>query len=145
MNMPGFTADASLYKATGQYRAMAGAANSMTRGRGVLPQLPRQISLMNCLGDCGFTYNDDDQNRIACINTCYWDDFVHSGDGDQGGGGGGHFCHPTCGKCHHDTRSPSGSSRTCILADCSREREDCGDDWGPRSSVSRGHQDVTLF
>ncbi len=40
MNMPGFTAETSLHKTSGHYRAMAGTPNGCAEARGVLPQLP---------------------------------------------------------------------------------------------------------
>jgi hypothetical protein len=46
MNIPGFTAETSLYNASGHYRAMTGPPNALVNGRGVLPQL-RFFCLLN--------------------------------------------------------------------------------------------------
>ncbi len=43
MNMPGFTAEASLYKTLGQYR-VAGASDGLVDGQGIVPQLSVGLS-----------------------------------------------------------------------------------------------------
>ena len=52
MNIPGFTAEISLYNASRHYRAMAGPPNALVNGRGVLPQLRRQITYCSMKGCC---------------------------------------------------------------------------------------------
>jgi hypothetical protein len=87
INMPGFAAEASLYKTSGHYRAMAGTSNDLAGSRGVLPQLPRQIELLQCLGECDF--NADRADIDICRNVCFWNDFRRQIDETGGGGGGG--------------------------------------------------------
>jgi hypothetical protein len=74
MNMPGFTADASLYKLSGHYR-VAGSPDALVGSRGILLQLinlgegtTRGVctacgcvaSFFNC--DCG-----NSQRKLACV------------------------------------------------------------------------------
>lgn len=74
MNMPAFTADASLYKASGHYR-IAGTSGELLGSRGVLLQLRNlgwgttrdvctacgcTLSFFNC--DCG-----NSQSKLECI------------------------------------------------------------------------------
>jgi hypothetical protein len=71
MNMPGFSAEASLYRSVRQYR-MAGTRKPGSRG--VLPQLPIGF----CMADCDFTEHDPLSNA-ACKFDCL---------GQDGGGPG---------------------------------------------------------
>jgi hypothetical protein len=41
MSIPGFTGEASLYKTSAHYRAMAGSPNDLVGSRGIFPQLSR--------------------------------------------------------------------------------------------------------
>jgi hypothetical protein len=74
MNMPEFTAEASLYKTSGHYRT-AGTSNTLVGSRGVLPQLQNlgwgttrevctacgcTLSFFNC--DCG-----NSRRKLDCI------------------------------------------------------------------------------
>lgn len=87
-NMPGFTAETSLCRTSGRYRPMAGSSNGFADGAGVRPQLRRQ--LLSCLGGC----HNSDSDFSACVDICFWGDFMsqseaHSGTGGGGEGGGG--------------------------------------------------------
>lgn len=115
MNIPGFTAETSVYKTNGYYRAMAGTPNALEDGRGVLPQLPIGFCQANC------DMINDPFLREVCEIQC----IERLGDGGSGGGGV-HYCHPTCGPCHPDALSPSGYSMTCRYYDCTTEKVDCG-------------------
>jgi hypothetical protein len=92
MNIPGYTAEKSVYKSIGRYRAMTGAANALVDGRGVLPQLPPELLL--CLRDC-----QSDPDFKTCRDECFWGQFL--GGGGAGGGGGGPKQPPelVCGAC----------------------------------------------
>jgi hypothetical protein len=63
MNIPGFTAETSLYNASGHYRAMAGPPNTLVNGRGVLPQL---------FGYCNYSMSRCciDATDIGGVTTC---------------------------------------------------------------------------
>lgn len=113
MNIPEFTADSSIYKTSRHYRPMTGASNASVVGRGVTPQLP----IGWCQANCDSLQDPFERTvcEIQCIEPM-----------DNGGGGGGvRYCHPTCGPCRPDARSPSGLSRLCRGYDCETEREDC--------------------
>ena len=51
MNMPGFTAETSLYKTRRQYPAVAGTPNALVGSQGVLPQLPIGFCMADCDGN----------------------------------------------------------------------------------------------
>ena len=72
MNIPGFTADVSLYKTNGHYR-IASTPNNLVGSRRVLPQLPIGFCMANC------DHIQDDFMRTVCNMGCL----------EQGGGGGG--------------------------------------------------------
>jgi hypothetical protein len=124
MNLPGFTAENSLHSTNGHYCAMAGVSNSLPDGRGVLPQLPRQVGLLNCLGQCGF--NADRRDYSTCADLCFWKDFVGQG-GSRGGRGGqdGLSCRPGCGACFPDGDSRTGRSKSCISFRCTHYDSPC--------------------
>ena len=65
MNMPGFTAETSLYKTSGHYR-MAGTPGDLLGSREVLPQLPIGF----CMADCEFTHPNDSILREHCKLGC---------------------------------------------------------------------------
>jgi hypothetical protein len=114
MNMPGFTAETSLYNTSGHYRAMAGTPNDLIGSGGVLPQLPIGF----CMADCDFTYPNDSFLSSVCKLGCF-------GDGGGGGGGGGEHCRPTCGQCQPDPGSPTGRSKPCIKSNCDDYDKPC--------------------
>jgi len=55
MGSPGFNAEASLNRTGGHYLAVARTPHVFVDGREVLPQLPRQIALLQCLAARGKT------------------------------------------------------------------------------------------
>jgi hypothetical protein len=126
MTIPGFTASTSLYNAGGRYRSTAGRPGASANARTVLPQLPRQIELLQCLGDCYFS--DDIE---GCRLLCYWKDFLNQGieQGTPGGGGGGGVeperCRPRCSTCRSDSQSETGRSVTCTTTDCNTITAPC--------------------
>ena len=75
MNMPGFTAEASLHKAGGHY-SMAGTPNAWAGSRAVLPQLAQDVwttdkvceacgcTVSGFVCDCGLR---PDPAKLACI------------------------------------------------------------------------------
>ena len=58
MNIPGFTAETSLYGTTGNYRAMAGAPDSFADGRGVVPAELPDDACNECRLNCFYTWLD---------------------------------------------------------------------------------------
>ena len=116
MNMAGFTAEASLYKSGRHYR-VNGTPNDLAGSRVVLPQLPRQIELLECLGGCAIAEDVD-----SCKTECFWNDFLREaaerddgGDGGDGGGGRPIACLRQCNlNC---SRTPRAERAAC-LADC---------------------------
>ena len=85
MNIPGFTAEVSLHKASGAY-SMAGTSNDSGGSRGVLPQLPQDVwttrkvceacgcTVSGFVCDCGLR---PDPAKLACIlnggpKRAYW-------------------------------------------------------------------------
>ncbi len=56
INMPGFTAETSLYKTSGRYR-IAGTPNDLGGSRGVLPQLDDVWTTDKVCTACGCTVN----------------------------------------------------------------------------------------
>ncbi len=110
--IPGFTANASLYKTSGHYRT-AGTPNDLVGNREILPQLPIGFCMANC------DRIQDDFMRTVCNVGCF----------DQGGGGGGGgipepVCRPSCSSCR---RVPglSGRWRTCITRNCDDYERSC--------------------
>lgn len=109
MNIPGLTAEASLYRTNG-YSWMAGTRAAMANSREVLPQLPIGFCQANC------DQIQDDFLRTVCEIRC---SEQGSGGGDGvGSGHQDHLCRPGCGPCQHDPSSSSGRSRTCIKSSC---------------------------
>jgi len=102
MNMPGFTAEASLSKQGKFYRLPA---TYVSDSFGVQPQLRKTD--FECVHDCLEAGGGDICNFFCTEN-------VDPG----GGGGGGQQCRPSCGPCKRDPESPSGRSRFCINAKC---------------------------
>src|SRR5215475_2102848 len=119
MNMPAFTAETSLYRTAGRYYRIAGPSNGLIAGRGVLPQLPRQLQLLKCLEGCF-----DQGNPEGCRDNCFWEDFLAGGNGNGGGGGGGGGGNggPTdaqiCAKCKSDCRRGPKSKLNACLKHC---------------------------
>ena len=84
MNIPGFTAEDSLYTTSGHYRAMAGTPSAFADGQGVLPQLQ---GLLSCLGNCSFP-SDPKKDYSNCVTDCFWAALL-DGSGSYGGSIGG--------------------------------------------------------
>lgn len=85
MNMPGFTANISLFNAAGRYHTTVRHAAGSTNVPAVLPQLARQMDLLLCLQGCSLTGSDP-----ACTDTCYRQEHIRSSDDfGRGGSGGG--------------------------------------------------------
>ena len=102
MNMPGFTAEASLSKQGKFYRLPA---TYVSDSFGVEPQLRKTD--YECVHDCLEAGGGDICNFFCTENV------------DPGsGGGGGQQCRPSCGPCTRDPDSRSGRSRLCIDAKC---------------------------
>lgn len=66
MHTPGFTAESSLYQSGGGYRAPAGRAAGWAGAPAVVPQLARQLDLLNCLQGCSVAGSDP-----GCQETCF--------------------------------------------------------------------------
>lgn len=87
MTLPGFSAEAALYKSSGSYRAIGGSLG-LSASRSVLPQLPIGF----CMADCDYTHSDPflrDVCKLGCLG------------GGTGGPGGGPSSPPelVCGPC----------------------------------------------
>src|SRR6266849_1008943 len=109
MNLPGFTADTSIYKAIEHYRAMGGTPSELVSGRGVRLQLPQE--LQSCLSRCDFSPHPN-----LCNYFCYYE---YGGGGQDGQGGHGpQPCSRTCGACLGDPGSSTGRSKTCRMPNC---------------------------
>jgi len=122
MNMPGFSAEVSLYNSSRYYvgRATSGAlAASLgigVSGDGisvVQPQLRKTD--YECVHDCLEAGGGD-----ICHFFC-----TENVDPGGGGGGGGQQCRPSCGPCQHDPDSRTGRSRLCIDAKCDDYTKRC--------------------
>ena len=110
MNLPGYTAEASLSKQGRFYRSPATYLSDSfgVSGDGIAvvqPQLRKTD--FECVHDCLEAGGGDICNFFCTEN-------VDPG----GGGGGGQQCRPSCGPCKRDPDSPSGRSRLCINAKC---------------------------
>jgi hypothetical protein len=116
-NMPGFSADATLYNTRRHYRK-AGNRSDFAGSPGVIPQLPIGF----CMADCDFVYQSDPFLRDVCKLGCL-------GGGDGGGTGGGGatepHCRPHCTPCRRDLASETGRSRTCLTFDCESNTVAC--------------------
>jgi hypothetical protein len=123
MNMPRYTAEASLYS-SGQCYQSTGAWGALPGRRFVLPQMSRDefICHMNCEADDTF-----------CHARC---DLDYGGGGDGGGGGGGEHCTPACGPCYPDPGSPMGGFRTCVDYNCNTYDRQCRARRFPRNMES---------
>jgi hypothetical protein len=108
MNMPGLTAEASLYRSSAFYRLAR--ASGVPAKREILPQLPIGFCMANC------DRIQDDFMRSVCELRCFEQGGGSGGGG--GGGGGGQHCTPSCGPCVQDPESPLGGFKTCIRANC---------------------------
>ena len=111
MNLPGFSAEASLYKSVRQYR-MAGTRKPGSRG--VLPQLPIGF----CMADCDFTEHDPLSNA-ACKFDC-----LGQSDGGGPGGPGDQVCTPGCTPCRR-VAGKTGRWKTCITRNCDDREVRC--------------------
>src|SRR5262249_49320455 len=109
MNMPGLTAESSLYRSNAFYRSAR--ASGAPGKRQVVPQLPIGFCMANC------DRIRDDFLRSVCELNCFEQDGTGRGGGG-GGGGGGQHCKPSCGPCIPDPESPLGGFKTCIKTNC---------------------------
>ena len=80
MKIPGFTASTSLYLTSGHYRASGGWANAPV----VVPQLPRQLGLLQCLQGCSLAGAAE-----GCQETCFRKADIRASEEFQSGGGVG--------------------------------------------------------
>ena len=107
MNIPGFSAEASLHQ-SGSYYAANATNNHSSYGGVVVPQLPIGFCQANC------DRIQDPFLSAVCRLQC----LGQGGGGGGVGGGGGQVCRPGCGRCLPDDESPTGRSKTCILRNC---------------------------
>lgn len=103
MNLPGFTAEASVYQAVQPYRTRsshdpAGLSNSVQAALAI--------------------YVD---GRFICNGEVNEFGFINCGPI----GGGGQVCRPACGRCLPDSESPTGRSKLCILRNCDDVQRAC--------------------
>lgn len=110
INMPGFTAEGSVYKTRGHYRLATGRAGGIVApvGRGLLPQL-RQID-WECAHDC--------LEAGADMGIC---GFFCEERGEEGEGGGipEPVCRPQCSlRCGPSSEGLPGRWKTCIKRNC---------------------------
>jgi hypothetical protein len=121
MTLPGFAADASLYKTSAQYW-MAGTPNDLVGSREILPQLPIGF----CMADCDFTHPSDPFLADVCKLGCLGGGDGGGGNGGGGDGGGGEpHCRPKCTPCRSDLESETGRSKTCVSLDCESNKVSC--------------------
>ena len=105
MKMPGFTASASLYNTSGGYRASGGRASGSANAPALVPQLARQLDLLQCLQGCSLAGANP-----ACQDTCFrMADIRASDDFGRPRGGGG----------------PRGPQEL-VCGPCIRGRQRCG-------------------
>jgi hypothetical protein len=116
MNVPQFTAEASLSTTTGRYR-MVGTPRNFIGGGTVLPQLMKSAGF--CMADCDYTTSDPLSN-MACKFDC-----MEGGGGGGPSGPSGPSCRPSCGPCIDGTR-------LCVRADCETVERPCGPIGGRR-------------
>ena len=82
MKIPGFTASTTLYYTGGRYRTSGGNLSAWTNAPAVVPQLPRQLGLLQCLQGCSVAGADP-----ACEITCFRKADIQASDDFQSGGG----------------------------------------------------------
>ncbi len=121
--LPGFTAQRSLYRSRGSYRAATTPAFG-GRGRiGVEPQLKRQLDLLLCLQGCSLAGSGD-----GCVDTCYRMEHIGASNDQQNPGGGGGpkdpGCRPGCGRCERDPDT-GRRVKTCVKANCDTVTRAC--------------------
>lgn len=116
MSLPGFTAETSLYKTMGHYRAAASAPAAFARGRSVLPQLP--ISIGFCMTDCDDQYDWGTFENTMCKNDCMDAGFGGNGGGGGGGGGGGDGDARLCAQCKAACLKKPLSQRAACRQNC---------------------------
>ena len=115
MNMPGYTADASLHthRSTAPY---FGALFRISVDRSALVQPQLRKTDYECVHDCLEAGGGDMCNFFCTENV---------DDGGGGGGGGGEHCTPGCGPCYPDPDSPMGGFRTCVTYNCGTLETPC--------------------
>lgn len=108
MSIPGYTADASVYRSRNCYSIIR-TSISVRGNQGVLPQA-RSIGF--CQADCA-------PGDYLCLWHCM----------EEGGGGAPtpptQYCRPSCGRCLPDSDSPTGRSRLCLKANCDDYSRPC--------------------
>lgn len=115
MNMPGFTAEVSVYKTRGHYRRATGQPGGIFTpvGRGLFPQL-RKID-WECAHDC----LEAGGNMGICGFFC-------EERGEEGGGGLPEpVCRPSCSSCGPSSEGLPGRWKTCIKRNCDEHEVRC--------------------
>lgn len=123
MNMPGFIAEAALYKAEWTYRATVNLFASQ-----VLPQ----ASFSECVRSAGMCNRECPGSRDPrhCNDKCNIEfqiclDSLDGGGNGSDGSPGGFHCLPRCSRCLPDLDSPTGRSKTCVTFDCGAFEREC--------------------
>jgi hypothetical protein len=113
LNMPGFTAEHSLYRTEGHYRLATGRAGRIVApvGNFIVPQL-RKID-WECARDCLDAGGD--------MGIC---GFFCEEQGEDGGGIPEPVCRPGCSRCSRVPGKP-GLWKTCITRDCDDREVRC--------------------
>lgn len=114
MNMPGFTAESSVYRTMGYYRAMAGHP-TLSANAAVLPQLARQLKLLRCLENCALADAPD-----YCQQLCFWEESIaaseeHFGGAAKKGGGSPDWA---CIQCKSECGKKPPAQRAACRQDC---------------------------
>ena len=84
MKTPGFTASTSLYLTNGHYRASGIGPSGWSNAPAVVPQLPRQLDMLQCLQRCSLAGAPG-----GCQETCFRRADIRASDDFQRGGGPG--------------------------------------------------------
>lgn len=106
MKIPGFTASTSLYNTGRGYRTSGGNLSGWSHAPAVVPQLPRQLDMLQCLQRCSLVGAPD-----GCQETCFRLADIRASDDFQSGGSG--------------PRGPRGQ-RELVCGPCIRGRQRCG-------------------
>ena len=106
MKIPGFSASTSLYNTGGRYRTAGGNLSAWSSAPAVVPQLPRQLGLLQCLQGCSLAGAAE-----GCQETCFRKADIRASDDFQSGGGGPHG---------------PGRQPELVCGPCVRGRQRCG-------------------